>query len=245
MTRFLQICALVALAIIVACDGRDNRPTSTLNVIAPAPPPPPPPAPAGPTRPVRISGMATDDDGAPVADATIEVTVDDGPTIEQKLYATTNLTGFYELTADVLATGFPSFGFIKADSPGRERYFAYLFRNQTVTQDVRLYRITRIAAGESTRVTIRPGDSTCGHGDELTCRIVRVSIPTAGRLAMACEPTGDDNGGPGLTIVDYNDRRATGQPWFVGPGEVLVEVGMWFTSTISQSCILVTVLSGG
>jgi hypothetical protein len=194
---------------------------------------------------VRISGVATDDDGVPVAGGTIEVTVNDSITTSRRFYAVTNSAGFYELTPDVLIARSPDIGHIKGDSPGRERFFDYLAGSPTVTRDVPLYRITRIAAGESVRVTIRPGDSICGNGDELTCRIVRVVTPTTGRLSMTCEPRGDDNGGPGLTIVGYNDRTASGQPWRVIGGEIIVEVGMWLTSTITQSCLLTTAFSPG
>ena len=235
MTRLFRIWGLAVLATIVACSG--TGPTGPIGTT-----PAPPPAPVGSTRPVQINGIATDDGGAPVAGAAIEVTVSDGVT-GRKFYATTNPAGFYELTADVLVAR-RAIGYIKADSPGRDRYFAYFDGDQSVTQDVRLYRPIRITVGESTRVTVVPGDSACGLSDELICRTVRLTVPAAGPLTMTCEPRGDDNGGPGLTIVGYNERTASPSVFFV-PGEHPIEVGMWLTSTISQSCLLTTAFSGG
>jgi hypothetical protein len=113
--------------------------------------------------------------------------------------------------------------------------------SHNATQNVRLYRIKRITAGESTVVTIAPGDPFCGvFNDELTCRTVRVMVPASGLLVMSCDPRGDDNGGPGLNIEGYNTRIVSGD-WHVTAGtEVPVRIGMWQNWPVSQSCVFTT-----
>lgn len=190
---------------------------------------------------VVATGLATDDEGAPVAGASVTIEVY-GRSSSTFFTGLTDASGTYRI--DMKVDG-PWTGSIKAVTPTQEQYFDYIFSlsypdPHTVTRDVRLYRIRRINAGQSAQVTINPGDSLCGHDDELVCRTIRVMVPAKGRLTLGCEPKGDDNGGPGLTIVDYNGRRNSGQPWTVVPGETPVEIGMWFTSTFSQSCTFTT-----
>jgi hypothetical protein len=84
----------------------------------------------------------------------------------------------------------------------------------------------------------------CGLSDELTCRRVRVVVPTDGLLTMSCDPRGDDRGGFGLTIVGYNEPTGSGLPWHVNAGtELAMDIGMWFQSTVSQSCVFKTSLT--
>ena len=189
-----------------------------------------------------VTGVATDDDGAPVVGATIKVAAYSfGQSNPPLFFGVTDGAGAYRVALEGRFSGSALDGSVRGDADGHEHYFSYLtFTAPEVIRNLRLYRITRIAAGESTMVTVRPGDTLCGHDDELACRTVRVVVPARGRLTMNCEPKGNDNGGPGLTIVGYNDRTSPGQPWFVNAGDVSVEVGMWFTWPQSQSCLLTT-----
>jgi hypothetical protein len=206
------------------------------------------------TSAFHVTGIATDDDGAPVIGATVTVSLDWD--IHQPPYpsfsAVTNRSGSYSVDFDAThsAPDILPFAHVNADSPGHEHFFGYLFpasyseKNQNVSKNLHLYRIRRITAGESTAVTVVPGDKTCGVGDELTCRTVQVVVPTDGLLTMSCDPRGDDNGGFGLTIVGYSDRTSTGAPWHVTAGtERAVDIGMWFTSTVSQLCVFKTSLT--
>lgn len=196
--------------------------------------------PCVPLANVVVTGVATDDDGLPVSGASIRIAAYVGNT-SPEFTGETDGAGRYSIEVSARATD----GSIKAEDASHDRYFDYLDFSArfgtvpTLTRDVRLYRITRINAGESTRVTIAPGDSLCGHDDELVCRRVTVMVPAAGSLTMGCEPQGNDNGGPGLTIVEYNGRAGV-QPWHVTGGEVPVDIGMWGTSKVSQSCTLTT-----
>jgi hypothetical protein len=64
------------------------------------------------------------------------------------------------------------------------------------SQDVKLYRIERIIAGESTTVTVRSDDSLCnnnlqtpGFGSKEICRTVRVIAPSDGRMTLEAVST--------------------------------------------------------
>ena len=192
-----------------------------------------------------MTGIATDDDGAPVIGATVTVSLDWG--IPQPPYpsfsAVTDGSGSYSVDFDAThsAPDLLPFAHVHADSPGHEHFFGYLFpasyseKNQNVSKNLHLYRIKRITAGESTVVTVVPGDTNCGWEGELTCRTVRVVLPTDGVLTMSC---------PGLKIAGYDEPwRTPGSPWHVTAGEVAVDIGMWFTSTVSQSCVFKTSLA--
>jgi hypothetical protein len=187
----------------------------------------------------HVTGVATDDDGAPVIGATVTVSPDWH--IPQPPYssvsAVTDGRGSYSIDFEATHTA-PNveFAHVNAQSPGHEPFFDYLFpasdsqKSQNVSMNLHLYRIKRIIPGESTVVTVVPGDTTCGWSDELTCRTVRVVVPTDGLLTVSC---------PGLTLPG----NAVGSPWHVTAGtQPAVDVGMWFQSTVSQSCVFNTSL---
>jgi hypothetical protein len=75
---------------------------------------------------------------------------------------------------------------------------------QESSQNFRLYPIDRIAAGQSTRVTVRPDDSLCwnnihepGYGNYYVCRIVRI-MPADGIMTLEALST---SGGPRPELV--------------------------------------------
>jgi hypothetical protein len=202
------------------------------------------------TSTFHVTGIATDDDGAPVVGATVSVSAYYSP--PSSVSTVTDGRGSYSVNFDAThsAPNTVPFADVNADSPGHEHFYNSLFpasyteRAQNVSMNLHLYRIKRITAGESTAVTVVPGDRICGLSDELTCRTVRVVVPTDGLLTMSCNPQGDDNGGFGLTIVGYNDRTSFALPWHVTAGtERAVDIGMWFQSTVSQSCVFKTSLA--
>jgi hypothetical protein len=201
--------------------------------------------PVPPTSTFHVTGIATDDDGAPVVGATVTVTPDPR---HSSVSTVTDWRGSYNVDFDATHTA-PNvfFAYVKAESPGHESFFDYLpgpdAQSISITKNLHLYRLKRISAGESTVVTVVPGDTNCGYDDELTCRTVRVVVPTDGLLTMSCDPQGDDNGGPGLTIVGYNGRGSSGLPRHFVAGEWPVDIGMWFQSSVSQSCVFKTSLA--
>jgi hypothetical protein len=196
----------------------------------------------------HVTGVASDDDGAPVAGANLWV-YPGAPGIPMGS-GVTDERGAYSFDFKSTSSSGPMG--LNADSPGHEPFVGFLFPDavsHTASMNVRLYRIKRLTAGESTVVTIVPGDTNCGFDSELTCRTVRVSVPSDGLLTMSCDPQGDDNGGPGLTIVGYNDRVtcrncSVFSPWRLTAGtERAVDIGMWGQSMASQSCVFKTSLA--
>lgn len=197
------------------------------------------------TSPFHLTGIATDDDGRPVASATVTLTHEDGTGLPvSSLSSVTDGAGFYHFDFDARPyLELPPFiiASVRAESPVHERFVTAIHipgsGGQNVSQNLHLYRITRITAGESTVVTVVPGDTNCGFSDELTCRTVRVVVPTDGLLTLSC---------PGLKIVGYAEawQNPAGSPWHVTAGtEVVVDIGMWFQSTASQSCVFNTSLA--
>jgi hypothetical protein len=204
-----------------------------------------------PTITLHVSGIASDDDGLPVTGATVTVTLPAHPGFPHPVVsAVTDGRGSYSVDVDAFDEVHQSpFAQIDADSPDHDRFYASLrwpsdSQQKSVSQNVRLYRIRRITAGELTFVTVRPGDTLCGDDDELVCRFVHVLVPSTGVLTMSCDPHIGERGGPGFFIVGYNNYFGEDLPWPLMAGsERIVQIGMWFSSTVSQSCTLKTSLA--
>ncbi len=103
------------------------------------------------------------------------------------------------------ATGAPIAGSeVVASYPDVSRAFAWATADnyesdvhyvRSASQDFRLYPIQRIAAGDSTVVTVEPNDPLCnnnlsspGWGADYVCRIVRVRVPVDGTLTLEALP---------------------------------------------------------
>jgi hypothetical protein len=144
-----------------------------------------------------VTGIATDDVGAPVTSATVTVSVSaPDPPYRRSTSTVTDARGSYSVDVDASYTG-PNvaFALVNADSPGHDSYVDYLVPGSDsqntgrifISKNLHLYRITRITAGESTAVTVVPGDTICGSSaDDLVCRTVHVVIPTDGMLTASC-----------------------------------------------------------
>jgi hypothetical protein len=185
------------------------------------------------TRTVHLTGNATDDDGAPVVGATVSVTVETGDSHQFPSFSTvTDGRGFYTVTFDAPA----GVGYVQADSPGHDHFIGYLNftsgsrTSQDISENLHIYQIKRITAGDSTLVTVVPGDSYCADSayELALCRTVHVVVPIAGQLSMTC---------PGLTMLSW--------PPFMPAGEIAVNIGLQYGSTVSpkQSCLLTTSLT--
>jgi len=199
-----------------------------------------------------LTGIATDDDGSPVTGAT--VTVDlflNNRNVPPSVSGVTDGRGFYSIDFDADHLDVPGavLAFLFADRPGHDRFVAWIDApasgGQNVSQNLHLYRIKRITAGESTLVTVVPGDTSCDENGYWLCRIVHIVVPTDGLMTMEVVPT-PSAANTGLTFVDE-----FGPP----PGplvlhvtvaagtEVVVAIGMLWTSTVSQSCVFNTSLA--
>ena len=146
---------------------------------------------------------------------------------------------------------------------GRNGDFTYVSANnyasdyryiRGASQSVRLYRITRITAGDSMVVTVAPDDTLCvnnvqdtlGLGQDYVCRSVRVVAPSDGVMTLEAIST---LGGarPGLEVetvgapVCCSERMGNPTSIQVTAGtEVIVNVELAEGSTASQSFALTT-----
>jgi hypothetical protein len=123
------------------------------------------------------------------------------------------------------------------------------------TQNVRLYRIERIPAGEATMVTIAPDDTLCVNNVQdspdvgvpnYVCRGVRVVTPSDGTMTVEALSTQGGSHPPLEVEIDRNPvdwsqpfRNPTSFAVTAGK-EVVVNVEMLSGSTASQSFVLTT-----
>jgi hypothetical protein len=152
----------------------------------------------------RLDGVVRDTSGAPVAGARVAIYYN------QRLAsavatATTDEAGTYALTYELsrLPAGqFWGAAYLVAEKAGYEtdglgpgvftRSVTYLTRpaDDMVSRriDLRLHPTVALAAGGSAHLVIRPDDPICAQWfmdkDEWPCRIVRVTSPAAGRIAV-------------------------------------------------------------
>lgn len=122
------------------------------------------------------------------------------------------------------------------------------------TQDVRVYPIERIAAGESKSLTIAPADSLCvnnvqdtpGLGPDYVCRSVRIVVPRDGVLTVEAVSTVPGGARPSLEVETVgvipccSERLENPTSLRVSPGtEVVTNVEM-LASGASQSFVVKT-----
>ena len=239
----------VVLLLIVAPACRGNGLPTAPTTMPPAPTPIPRPLPPAITSTFHLTGTATDDDRGPVAGATVTVKPNGYPTLPSVSRATDG-RGSYSIDFDADHLDIPRalIGFLIAESPGRDRFTNWTAApatgGQNVLQDLHLYRIKRITAGESTLVTVVPGDTTCSEDGFFVCRIVHVEVPNDGLLTMEVVPIPSATN-TGLAILDdIGDGSRPSKTIHVTAGtEVVVYIGMAWTSTVSESGVLKTSLA--
>jgi hypothetical protein len=160
----------------------------------------------------------------------------------------TGADGAYTLEFDGMRDAAGGVGYVYGERSDHETYDRYLQQpTQTFTQDLRLYRINRLMAGEDTSIVVRPDDSVCGLDDEWTCRTVRVTSPSAGKVTLVIDSRGAtaQTGLETLITGDNKTYRCCGSPsvYDVGAGsEIAVNVLLAWTAKDSQSITLHTSL---
>jgi hypothetical protein len=198
----------------------------------------------------HLTGIVTDDDGRPVAAAKVSVRPFLYGTPNPPLVSTmTGADGSY--TIDFGAMGgvmgaSAIVGYVHGEHPDHETYTRFLQTSgQSLTQDIRMYRINRLTAGADTSFVVRPGDSICGLDDEWTCRTARVSSPSAGKVTLSL----DSQGATAQTGLETSISGVTGTyrccnsstVYDVAPGtEIAVDVLMPWDARESQSFTLRT-----
>jgi hypothetical protein len=184
------------LVVIVGCSHGVTPPTT---------PTPTPPAPdrsacgvyiSCQVETFRLTGTVRDDDGRPVAAAKVSVRPFlYGTPNPPKISAMTGADGSYSIDYDGMRNSLGTnsgIGTVFGEHPDHETYTHYLHLDagQTLVQDLRLYRTTRVTAGADTAIVVRPGDSICGLSDEWICRTVRVTSPSAGKVTLSLDNQG-------------------------------------------------------
>jgi hypothetical protein len=181
--RSTRMWFVVLVLVLVSACGEADTPTQPSSSTAP-------PLPGHAILTGKVTDRTT---GAPLAGAAVVFSdPHPAPTVR------TDHSGTYSLT------GLPAPGggaMVWAMADGYEDDLHY-YRESS--QDFRLHPIERMAAGESTRVTVHPDDSLCwnnihepGYGNDYVCRIVRIT-PADGNMTLEALST---NGGPRPELV--------------------------------------------
>jgi len=140
----------------------------------------------------QLSGQVTDENGQPIAGATVEI--DRGPNGGGSgwIATRTNAKGEYTLTFDSR----DGVGYVYALADGYEWDVQWVPSGAANrTQDLKLPSIRPIAAGGSTSVTVGPGSTLCTDLEDLwrldgRCTIIRVESSAAGTLTVDVTPRG-------------------------------------------------------
>ena len=229
-----------------ACDGGNGTPTSPSSApsATPMPPPAASPSPSREWRSIALHGQITDSTtSAPISGAIVS--------INGRSETTTNSSGNYNLTGLLDAGDNVDYNHTWVSADNYADDYRYI---RSTSHNVRLHRIVRITAGDSTRVTVAPNDTVCVNnardmpnlGIDYVCRSVRVVAPSAG--IMTLEALSTTNGPPPLLVVEnFHDGQCcparienpSSIPVTAGR-EVLVFVEMPSGSATSQSFTLIT-----
>jgi hypothetical protein len=204
---------LLASAVTSGCDGQS--PTTPTPVVQGTPVP-------TQLQPLHLVGFVVDGANNPVADATL--TFWSSP----RLVVRSSANGAYDATVLVRPPGRSTY--VTVDKPGYEESDLPMEGDPAAisSHDLRLHQIERLAAGESVRMVVSPGDSTCGYHYGLVCRRVRVVSGSSGTLNMEVTSNGGDRFGVVLGEGPWG-FPAELEPRIVVPvtagSEVIVNVG--------------------
>ena len=166
----------------------------------------PAPVPSTVTMPspasVQLSGVATDDEGAPVSGVTILVYPYGPAGLGNAVTTVTDASGQYSITFNSLLTPGGDLPVpVQTEKSGYESYrhdagpIGCVLRDRstnacppgasTFVQDVRVYRIRYVPVGQSTTIDVKFGDPECGDQDALYfCRTVRITGPPGATVAV-------------------------------------------------------------
>lgn len=206
------------------------------SAVAPAAPSPVV-VPAVPMRVLHLSGVATDDDGHPVPQVTVKVyTSVTNFAYGSVLSTSTDSLGIYSI--DFLST--PGVA-VTTDKSGYEsdEHDGVVFTNDIGVQNLHVYRILQLTAGDSVTVTVLPNDPQCGFDDEWICRTVRVASPASGATVAA---TTDGLATSALEVLTPNNFCCVPLQQVSLPGGVdaIIQIVMPWTTTVAQTYEITT-----
>ncbi len=237
---FKRGCVVLLLISASACGGNGSPTASS----APATPSPAPIL--RPTSTFHVTGIVTDDDGSPVTGATVTIQPWIYGGVVPSVSGMTDGRAFYSIDFDANRDAAGGVAYVKGESSGHDPSYYYLIppsASQNASQNLHLYRIKRITAGESTALTVLPGDTSCGDSDQFVCRTVHIVAPTDGTMTINAVPTPSAaNAGLEISAPSYRCCGGTTSIPVTAGAEVIANVGMWGNSTASQSFVLNTSL---
>jgi hypothetical protein len=158
--------------------------------------------------PVQLSGVATDDDGAPVSGVTVFVYPRDAPTPSGNAVTTvTDGSGRYSITFNSLMLNADLVVSVHAEKSGYESadyYNGPISRSpdaSTFVRDLAIYRIRQVPVGQSTTIDVKVGDPQCAITDNggSFCRTVRLTGPPGAMVAVQASMN-PSYWGPQLTL---------------------------------------------
>jgi hypothetical protein len=230
ITTLLSFVAAFVVLISAAACGSNPSPA------APSTPSAVPASVPRPTSTFHATGIVTDDDGSPVTGAMVTIRpFVDGRNSASPVLGMTDGSGFYSIDFDAnrYESGVAS---VKAARPGYDPSHNIIPTSaiQDVSQNVRIYRIKQVIAGESTVLTVLPGDTLCGDNDQFVCRTVHIAAPADGLTTLQVVPT-PSAANAGLEILGqgsaYYCCAVTDRISVTAGTEVVANIGMWWTST--------------
>ena len=236
---------VIALLTVAGCDGpRPTQPTPLLTEAPPQTEAPPStqagPRPPSPVASFEFTGIVTGEGGAPMPGAVVTVAHYQGGQRVHFPTVSTDASGRYriDITASTLGNGFVAR--VQVAAVGYEEYWRSLKvgAGTQFLENFRLYRLTRVAAGDSTVLMVPPDLGECRSWMAASCGVVRITIPKAGRLTV--EAVSDDTvtERPPLEVCCESGNEVSGNPLTlsVAPGpelELLIGLSRGVSTTRS------------
>jgi hypothetical protein len=184
MQTFITGFAVLSVIFTSACSGGGTPPTSPSTKGTTTPAPTPNPSPTVPTSVVLTGQVMDSSTSAPISGATVS--------INGRYRTTTDSSGNYSVTGLLDAGGNHDFTYVSANNYTSD--YRYI---RATSQNVYMYRIERITAGDSRSVTVALNDTLCvnnvqdspGLGPDYVCRSVHVVAPSDGVLTLEAVST--------------------------------------------------------
>jgi Carboxypeptidase regulatory-like domain len=214
----MVVAVAFALTLVSAC----SAPTT------PTPPTPPTPSPF-PSTTRQLSGVVRDEGGLPIAGAKVTVFTPNVGTPEASVI--TDATGSYQISATVLGPPFHFYGTEVTITTADHDTHLFVSGSTDTMQDFVVFPVVDIAAGDQTRLALRPENSLCGFELEFLCRTIRVTTASRGMVTI---DTVSDSGM--LVFLQLGGPFDTQYPFH---GETHVSF-----PTTAQSSVIVQLLHG-
>jgi hypothetical protein len=165
-------------------------------------------SPAEPSQPALaiITGRVIDGSNVPVAGARVTAT----DRFRGPIESISDAAGGYTLTIDLQNKSLTVMVEKDGFEPSRLHVGSQVAPlSRAMAMDLRLYAITRILAGDSIRLEVRPEDPVCAGPSGLEaypCRRVRISSPASGRLGVGAMDAYGDSSAVHNIVVQQADK---------------------------------------